>query len=131
VRRDAAAGKVLATFHEHTAEAYAVDWNLVNKENFLSGAWDNTIKLWHPSQAGSLRTFAEHKSSVYATIWHPKVRALFCALVSVVSAESLSAAAQNPDLFASASGDGTVKVWDCNDKKVARCVLWEAAKRCA
>ena len=38
---DLKTNKLLREWKEHTAEVYAVDWNLVNKEQIISGAWDN------------------------------------------------------------------------------------------
>lgn len=37
---DLKSNKLLREWKEHTAEVYAIDWNLVNKEQLLSGAWD-------------------------------------------------------------------------------------------
>jgi hypothetical protein len=28
-----------------------VDWNLVAKDSFVSGAWDNTVKFWSPERS--------------------------------------------------------------------------------
>lgn len=42
--------RILQEYAEHTAEVYSVHYNLVNKENIITGAWDNTIKLWHPDE---------------------------------------------------------------------------------
>ncbi|KAI8907395.1 WD40-repeat-containing domain protein, partial [Gorgonomyces haynaldii] len=78
-------------WHEHAREVFSVDWNLVRKDQFVSGSWDNTIKLWRPEANQSLMTFQEHKGCVYQTIWSPHLA----------------------DVFASASGDHSVKVWDC------------------
>lgn len=35
----------LRSYNEHKAEVYSVDWNPVSKELFVSGSWDNTIKV--------------------------------------------------------------------------------------
>ncbi len=35
-------------------QAYSVDWNLVSKDTFISGSWDNTIKLWTPERYTAL-----------------------------------------------------------------------------
>jgi peroxin-7 len=121
---DLKSNQLLRNYAEHTAEVYSVDWNLKNKvqslcffsssvgsahslsptirfnyyqTTFISGAWDNLVKLWHPEATRSVRTFKEHKHCVYSTVWHPK----------------------NADLFASTSGDGTLKIWDCNGKLIA------------
>jgi len=47
-----------------------------------------------------LRTFKGHRKCIYSTVWHPK----------------------NPDLFASTSGDCTLKIWDCNGS--VGCILF-------
>lgn len=35
----------LRSYNEHKAEVYSVDWNPVSKELFVSGSWDNTVKV--------------------------------------------------------------------------------------
>ena len=55
----------IRSFEEHSAEVYSVDYNLVEKERFISGSWDDSIKLWHPERPGSIRTFREHTYCVY------------------------------------------------------------------
>lgn len=85
---DLKTNKLLREWREHRAEVYAVDWNLVNKEQVLTGAWDNALKLWHPDELASIASFREHTKCIYAAQWHPR----------------------HADMFASASGDCTVKV---------------------
>lgn len=68
---------------------------MVNKENIISGSWDNSIKLWHPDELRSIATYREHEKCIYSTIWHPK----------------------HPDMFASTAGDCTVKVWVKNKNR--------------
>jgi peroxin-7 len=92
---DLKSNTLLRSWKEHTAEVYSVDWNLVDKERLISGAWDNSIKLYHPEEAGSIGTFTEHTKCIYSTQWHPR----------------------NGDMFASTSGDCTVKVWDTNTRR--------------
>ncbi|KAJ3686334.1 hypothetical protein LUZ61_015498 [Rhynchospora tenuis] len=81
------------SFEEHSREAQSVDWNPVRRDSFLSGSWDDTIKLWTIDRPTSVRTFREHSYCVYAAIWCPR----------------------HADVFASASGDRTLKVWDVRD----------------
>jgi peroxin-7 len=33
------------SWQEHNREVYAVSWNLVSKDTFLSSSWDGTIKI--------------------------------------------------------------------------------------
>lgn len=35
----------IANFAEHMREVYAVHWNLVTKDTFVSGSWDGTLKV--------------------------------------------------------------------------------------
>lgn len=50
-------------------QAYCLHWNQVRRDCFLSGSWDDTIKLWNLESPHSLRTFAEHSYCVYAAQW--------------------------------------------------------------
>lgn len=36
-------------------EVYALDWNLVYKDTFLSGSYDTSIKWWSPARETSLQ----------------------------------------------------------------------------
>jgi len=81
-------------FEEHTREVYSVDWNLVTKDTFISGSWDNSIKLWSPERKQSFMTWREHDYCIYSSIWSPS----------------------NGDVFATTSGDHTLKIWDINQR---------------
>ena len=50
-------------------QVYSVNWNIVQRNLFLSGSWDDSIKLWDLANPGSLRTFKEHTYCVYAAVW--------------------------------------------------------------
>jgi WD40 repeat protein len=49
-------GFPLMSWEEHTQEVYAVDWNLITKDQFATGSWDDTIKLWSPESPTSIGT---------------------------------------------------------------------------
>ena len=79
----------------HSHEVYCVAWRLGGgRDAFLSASWDDTVKLWSLGGPGGgalpLRTFAEHGYCVYAAAWNPAA----------------------PEVFATASGDCTAKIWD-------------------
>lgn len=100
-------GRPLRAWQEHALEIYGVDWNLqvwwsgfVNlpwqrKDSFITASWDKSVKHWSPMQPRSLRTWSEHQYCVYSAMWDP----------------------HHPDVFATASGDCTMKVWDTRGKK--------------
>ncbi|KAL1874759.1 hypothetical protein VTK73DRAFT_236 [Phialemonium thermophilum] len=66
----------------------------------LTGGVDKTIKLWNLADYTCLRTFEGHSNSVLKVVW-----------LNVTSGEK---AAKGSPQFASAGGDGLVKVWDAN-----------------
>lgn len=66
----------------------------------LTAGVDKTIKLWNLADYACLRTFEGHSHSVLKVAW-----------LNVTTEEN--AAKKNPQ-FASAGGDGLVKVWDAN-----------------
>lgn len=46
----------IAIFKEHEREVFSCNWNLVNRQNFLSSSWDGSIKIWSPLRKQSLMT---------------------------------------------------------------------------
>ena len=50
-------------------QVYCVNWNVVRRNTFLTGSWDDTIKLWDLNSPASLATFKEHTYCVYAATW--------------------------------------------------------------
>ena len=51
------------------AQVYCLNWNTVRRNVFLSGSWDDSIKLWDLQHPGSLSTFSGHTYCVYAAVW--------------------------------------------------------------
>lgn len=68
----------------------------------LTASVDKTIKLWNLADYTCLRTFEGHSNSVLKVAW-----------LNVPSEESTGSKKQGAQ-FASAGGDGLVKVWDAN-----------------
>ena len=50
-------------------QVYCVNWNVVRRNTFLTGSWDDSIKLWDLNSPASLATFKEHTYCVYAATW--------------------------------------------------------------
>lgn len=46
------------SFKEHQREVFSVNWNLVDKVNFVTLSWDGTIKVWAPNRQQSLLTLS-------------------------------------------------------------------------
>jgi U3 small nucleolar RNA-associated protein 13 len=83
------------------------DGPVTGKGVVLTGSGDKTIKLWSLSDYTCVRTFEGHSNSVLKVSW-----------LNMAGAAS----SKGPIQFASAGGDGLVKVWDANSGE-ADCTL--------
>lgn len=43
-------------WHEHSREVFCVNWNMIDKQTFLSSSWDGCIKIWLPVRQDSVQT---------------------------------------------------------------------------
>jgi ribosome assembly protein RRB1 len=91
--------KPLSTLRMHKSEGYALDWSpLVSAGKLLTGDNDGKIFVTTRTDGGGWATdsrpFIGHTSSVEELQWSPSER----------------------HVFASASSDGTIKVWDVRSK---------------
>ncbi|KAK6849055.1 RRB1-involved in the regulation of ribosome biosynthesis [Apiospora arundinis] len=91
--------KPLSTIRAHKSEGYALDWSpLVPGGKLLTGDNDGNIYMTTRTDGGGwvtdTRPFQGHTSSVEEIQWSP----------------------QEASVFASASSDGTVRVWDIRSK---------------
>ncbi|KAI0127290.1 WD40-repeat-containing domain protein [Xylariales sp. AK1849] len=91
--------KPLSTIRAHKSEGYALDWSpLVPGGKLLTGDNDGLIHVTTRTDGGGwvtdTRAFQGHTSSVEEIQWSP----------------------QEASVFASASSDGTVRVWDVRSK---------------
>ncbi|KAI0129953.1 WD40-repeat-containing domain protein [Xylariales sp. AK1849] len=66
----------------------------------VTGSGDKTVKLWSLTDYTCLRTFEGHSNSVLKVVW--------------LKIPEKVDRGKKPTLFASAAGDGLVKVWDAN-----------------
>lgn len=74
----------------------------------ITGSGDKTIKLWSLTDYTCVRTFEGHTNSVLKVVW--------------LNMPADKDRGKKPILFASAAGDGLVKVWDANSGE-AECTL--------
>ncbi len=51
-------------------QVYSVNWNMSQRNLFLTGSWDDSIKLWDMQHPASLQTFKDHTYCIYAAIWY-------------------------------------------------------------
>jgi len=90
--------KPLSTIRAHKAEGYAVDWSSTVPGKLLTGDNDGLIYVTSRSDGGGFQTdnrpFQGHTGSVEELQWSPS----------------------EASVFASASSDGTVRVWDIRSK---------------
>ncbi|KFH47648.1 U3 small nucleolar RNA-associated protein-like protein [Hapsidospora chrysogenum ATCC 11550] len=84
------------------------DGPVTSKGLVLTGSSDKTIKLWSLSDYTCVRTFEGHSHSVLKVTW--------------LSMPKGQDKAKKPALFASAGGDGLVKIWNANSGE-AECTL--------
>ncbi|KAK9132128.1 hypothetical protein Scep_011656 [Stephania cephalantha] len=103
----AGAGAISESLSFDTADGiYDVSWSESNDNLLISATGDGSVKIWDlaapptanpsgpsTSTLASVRTFKEHAYCVYAAAWNPR----------------------HADVFASASGDCTVRVWDVRE----------------
>ena len=96
-----AASKPLSTLRMHRAEGYALDWAPVSLHphgRLLTGDNDGQIFVTQRTEGGGFATndkpFTGHSSSIEELQWSPNEK----------------------NVFASASSDGTVKIWDARSK---------------
>jgi len=82
------------TFSGHSDEGYAMDWSSVHEGRFVSGGCDKNIFSYVMDQTGNFtvdtQPFSTHTASVEDLQWSPTERTV----------------------FASASVDGSIKIWD-------------------
>ncbi|UNI18855.1 U3 small nucleolar RNA-associated protein 13 [Purpureocillium takamizusanense] len=84
------------------------DGPVTGKGVMLTGSGDKSIKLWSLADYTCIRTYEGHTNSVLKVVW----------LNTPASKEQ----SKRPVLFASAGGDGLVKVWNANTGE-AECTL--------
>ena len=80
------------------------------KDNFVSGSWDDSIRVWSPLKPRSMQTYREHRW-VFIIKYVVARWVLICACYRYCVYSTVYSP-HFPTLFASASGDHTLKVWD-------------------
>lgn len=100
-------------FKEHRREVFSVNWNLVDKVNFVTLSWDGTIKVWTPNRQNSMLTLsseADHSASLAATGLRPGTSTFSCIYNACFSPHS-------PLTIISCSGASRVNIWDIRAPK--------------
>lgn len=87
----------------HTAEVSSVEWSVTRtNQHVLSSAWDKDVKMWDPASSQCVGVFPDHTSPlVYSAVWSP----------------------HQPGVFASVSGDCTLRVWDAGNPQPCTMVI--------
>ena len=138
---DAATGKELRTFKEHSDAVYSVAF-LPGGTQLVSGAGDRTLKIWDVQRGTRLFTISDALDAVYAVAVHPSGTRLAAAgadrmirtwtwngdvasaggpgatlLTSVFAhGDAVLGLAYSPDgtTLVSAGADRTIKIWDAS-----------------
>ncbi|EGN96839.1 hypothetical protein SERLA73DRAFT_170214 [Serpula lacrymans var. lacrymans S7.3] len=87
----------IRAWQEHSREVFSVDWSNIKKDTFASSSWDGNVKLWQPDRPRSVMTLHAHLSCVYQALFSP----------------------HQPDILATCSTDGTVKLFDLRSPSYA------------
>ncbi|KAL4072790.1 WD40 repeat-like protein [Scleroderma yunnanense] len=87
----------IRSWREHSREVFSVDWSNIRKDAFISSSWDGCVKLWSPDRPRSVTTLQAHQSCVYQALFSP----------------------HHPDIFATCSTDGTMKIFDLRNPAYA------------
>lgn len=112
----------IMNFKEHPKEVFSVNWNLVDKVNFVSSSWDGSIKVWSPTRQESLITLSPEvdyttKTSPVANTARPpishqqhhqepgSVNTTQCIYNATFSPHS-------PSTIISCNGSSHVQIWD-------------------
>ena len=112
---------------EHSREVFCVNWNLVDKTNFVSGSWDGNIKLWSPNRPQSLLTLnsnvmdystrvAPNAGSASVPLSHQPAHQPQQQQQQQVNTANCIYSAQfsphSPSMVVSCNGGSQVQVWD-------------------
>jgi peroxin-7 len=93
-------GQPLCRWIEHVDEVVGVDWNIIDKDSFLSASLDGTIKLFRPEMFDSLSTFKNDVSPT-SIMWSP----------------------HNQDAFTTAMVDGSIRLWDTRQSSFSSSIM--------
>jgi len=85
--------KPVFVWKEHTREVHSVNWNLQDKNFFISGGWDDMIFLWSVDVPTPHHGWKGHENCIFSVKWAP----------------------HSPDIFASGGGDNLIRLWDKRD----------------
>ena len=114
-------------WREHQREVFLVNWNLVDKTNFVTGSWDGTIKIWSHQRQESMLTldplshdFTTKTAPIHATargnigtvplLHHPNHQKQPSDTSHCIYSAQFSP--HSPSMLISCSGSSQVHIWD-------------------
>lgn len=110
----------IRNYKEHTKEVFSVNWNLVDKGNFISSSWDGTMKLWCPQRQASILTLHGNTSSAtdnshMSEVNPPKTHHQMGRNLAVDTTNCIYNATfspHSPSTILSCNGSSHLQVWD-------------------
>lgn len=115
---DAKVGKYpVAMWHEHPKEVFSVNWNLVNKQNFITLSWDGTIKLWTPALKKSLITLSSGSGSQLKPSLVPNSKTGPAQPVNEACVYQAKFSPHDPNLIASVTASSRLQIWDIRSQR--------------
>ncbi|WVQ82879.1 hypothetical protein IAT38_005015 [Cryptococcus sp. DSM 104549] len=121
-------GLPVQAWHEHSAEIMSIDWNNLQKDLFVTGSWDQTVKIWAPSRQTSLQTIHAHSSQIYSALFSPHSPSLLATCGSDGFLNIFDTRSPSPSTPVHAMGRGDTELLSCDWNKYAPTTLATAGK---
>ncbi|OCF60154.1 hypothetical protein L486_02834 [Kwoniella mangroviensis CBS 10435] len=84
-------GLPIQSWHEHSSEIMSIEWNNLNKDQFITSSWDSTVKIWTSNRTTCLITLPSSKpQQLYNATFSP----------------------HTPNIVMSCGANGFIDIWD-------------------